>query len=98
VLLRYGIWNSDIQNLLLPSGSQPAGNQVPVMKPSLSMLGELANMMEAVAKQIMREGDEALGNELMAMQNKLNRRRLKKQQDLQAASEELLGAQIMGQM
>lgn len=92
------IANNDIQNLLLPNGSQPAGNQLPVMKPSLSMLAELSNLMESVAKQISREGDEALANELMAMQNKLNRRRLKKQQDLQAASEEMLGAQIMGQM
>lgn len=88
----------NIAQMLLPSGSQPAGNQLPVMKPSLSMMNELAVLIERVAKQIQREGDEALANELMAMQNKLVRRKLKKKSDMQAASEKLLGASVMGQM
>ena len=89
---------ADLQQMMLPSGAQPGGQSAPVTKPSLSMMDQLASMIASCADQIKREGDEALANELMAMQNKLVRRKLKKQNELRKASEDLLGASIMGQM
>jgi len=81
----------------IPSTANPGGLPAP-NDPLDYGFGACVEAMKQLAQQLTMSGDEMAGNEVDAMANKLNKRRLKRKEELAQAMQTMQSQQLAAQL